>query len=131
MVVYYPALIASAIFFASIIVNLRDKNNFGAFITSLLAIPTVLFIVFLCQKNLDIIAYVLILVPIVLVYVGYSLGIKRDDSGQGISSTSIEPTKDTNNKPKVPERIEPIAGTFQCEKCVKYPCICRFVNNKA
>uniref|UniRef100_A0A6C0D6P0 Uncharacterized protein n=1 Tax=viral metagenome TaxID=1070528 RepID=A0A6C0D6P0_9ZZZZ len=127
MQIYYPALIASAIFFASIIVNLRDKNNFGAFTTSLLAIPTVLFIVFLCQKNLDIIAYVLLLVPIILVFVGYNIGIKRDDNGETVSSKPLEKPKDT----KVPDRLEPIAGTFQCEKCVKYPCICRFVNTKA
>lgn len=124
MRVYYPALIASAIFFASIIVNLKENNNFSAFITSLLAIPTVLFIVFLCQKNFDIVAYVLILVPIILIYIGYDMGIKRDDSGKPVSN-QVEMPKET----KVPERIEPIAGTFTCEKCEKYPCLCRFKNN--
>ena len=129
MQIYYPALIASAIFFASIIVNLRDKNNFGAFITSLFAIPTVLFIVYLCQRNLDVIAYVLILVPLILVFVGYNIGIQRDD-------TDAQPQVSTNNQkniaqPVVPDRIEPVAGTFRCEKCEKYPCLCRFVNNKA
>lgn len=124
MQIYYPALIASAIFFASITVNLRDKNNFGAFTTCLLAIPTVLFIVFLCQKNLDIIAYILLLVPIVLVFVGYSIGIKRDDAGVAVNTKPVEKIKEA----PVPDRIEPVAGTFTCEKCDKYPCLCRFVN---
>ena len=124
MQIYYPALIASAIFFASITVNLRDKNNFGAFTTSLLAIPTVLFIVFLCQKNLDIIAYILLLVPIVLVFVGYSIGIQRDDAGVAINTKPVEKIKEA----PVPDRLEPVAGTFTCEKCDKYPCLCRFVN---
>jgi len=132
MQIYYPAIIASAIFFASIIINLRDQNNYGAFLTSLIAIPTVIFIIFLSQKNLDIIAYILILVPIILVYIGYSIGIKRDDSGAAVSSTKVEQKKTTTptTNPKVPDRIEPVAGTFTCDKCVKYPCICRFVNNK-
>ena len=127
MQIYYPAVIASAIFFASIVINLRDQNNFGAFITSLIAIPTVIFIIFLSQKNLDIIAYILILVPIILVFVGYSIGIKRDDTGA--ASTPNKPEKkNTMTNPKVPDRIEPVAGTFTCDKCVKYPCVCRFVN---
>jgi hypothetical protein len=127
MQIYYPALIASAIFFASIIINLRDQNNYGAFLTSLIAIPTVIFIIFLSQKNLDIIAYILILVPIILVFVGYSIGIKRDDDGARATPNKPEKENITTN-PKVPDRMEPVAGTFTCDKCVKYPCVCRFVN---
>jgi uncharacterized membrane protein len=127
MQVYYPALIASAIFFASVIINLRDKNNYGAFTTSLFAIPTVLFIVFLCQKNLDVIAYVLLLIPMVLIFVGYNLGIKRDDNNVASEQVSSKKTE-MPVKPVVPDRLEPVAGTFTCEKCDKYPCLCRFVN---
>jgi uncharacterized protein YacL len=130
MQIYYPAIIASAIFFASIVINLRDKNNYGAFITSLIAIPTVIFIIFLSQKNLDIIAYILILVPIILVFIGYSIGIRRDDTGAPATPNRVENEKTTPTNPKVPDRIEPVAGTFTCDKCIKYPCICRFVNNK-
>ena len=129
MQIYYPAIIASAIFFASIIINLRDQNNYGAFLTCLIAIPTVIFIIFLSQKNLEIIAYILILVPIVLVFIGYSIGIKRDDTGAPVTPNKVDKEKSTTpTNPKVPDRIEPIGGTFSCEKCVKYPCICRFVN---
>jgi uncharacterized protein YacL len=128
MQIYYPAIIASAIFFASIIINLRDKNNYGAFITSLIAIPTVIFIIFLSQKNLDIIAYILILVPIILVFIGYSIGIRRDDTGARAIPNKPEEKDTITTTPKVPDRMEPIAGTFTCDKCVKYPCICRFVN---
>ena len=132
MQIYYPAVIASAIFFASIIVSLRDKNTFAAFTTSLLAIPVVLLIVFLCQKNLDIVAYMLILVPIILVYIGYNMGIKRDDDGVAVSSKTTIPEKTSipENTNTVKDRLEPVAGTFTCEKCDKYPCLCRFVNNK-
>jgi hypothetical protein len=75
MEIYYPALILSAIFFASVLVNIHDKLYGNALLTSLLAIPCVLFLVFLSQKNLDIIAYFLILTPIILVYVGYKMGV--------------------------------------------------------
>jgi len=132
MQIYYPAIIASAIFFASIVINLRDKNNYGAFITSLIAIPTIIFIIFLSQKNLEIVAYILILVPIIVVFVGYSMGIRRDDTGAPVTLNKVDKEKTTTpttpTNPKVPDRIEPISGTFTCDKCVKYPCICRFVN---
>lgn len=128
MQIYYPAIIASAIFFASIVINLRDKNNYGAFITSLIAIPTIIFIIFLSQKNLEIVAYILILVPIILVFVGYSIGIRRDDTGAAVILNKADKEKTTPANPKVPDRLEPIGGTFTCDKCVKYPCICRFVN---
>jgi uncharacterized protein YacL len=76
MPIYYPALISSAIFFAAIVVNLREKENTIALFLSLIAIPIILFLGYLSQKNLDILAYIIILIPIIVLYTGYSIGIK-------------------------------------------------------
>jgi len=120
MLIYYPSLIASAIFFANIVVNLNDRNYANVLFTSLLAIPTVLFLFFLSQKNLDIIAYILILVPIILVFVGYNMGIKLQ---QQASILPVIP-----QQPVVPDRIEPSQGTSYCLGCTKNPCKCPIKN---
>lgn len=80
MKLFYPALITSAVFFGAIAVNLHDRNYSTTIFLSLLAIPAVLLQVFLSQKNFDFVGYLLILVPIVIVYVGYSLGIPPSPS---------------------------------------------------
>lgn len=95
MQIYYPALVASAIFFASILVNILEKNNAEALYTSLLAIPSITFMVFLSQKNLDILAYALILTPILVVYIGYTMGITTN-----IISTTVPVKKPVGSSTK-------------------------------
>ena len=94
MPIYYPALIASAIFFAGIVVQLHDKDNMTALFISLAAIPTILLLGHLSEKNMDLFAYLLILLPIYLLYIGYSMGIK----------TSA--TESFSRQPYVPDRLE-------------------------
>ena len=113
MLIYYPALIASAIVFATIVINYRDKNYGTILLTSLLAIPAVLFLVFLSQKNLDIIAYIIILIPIILIYVGYNSGIKMPSLISSSSSSSNHHG-----------RIEGEEGASHCISCNKTPCKC-------
>jgi hypothetical protein len=98
MKVFYPALITSSIFFGAIVVNLHERNYGSIIFISLLAIPALILQVLLTQKGFDILGYLLILVPIILVYVGYSLGIQKKNE------TFIEETKQINI---IPERIEP------------------------
>ena len=69
---YYPALVGSALIFATIIVNLKEKNYASTFFISLFAIPIVLLLVFLSQKNLDLLAYLIVLIPVIMLFVGYS-----------------------------------------------------------
>ena len=104
MPVYYPALILSASLFASVLVNMHDKLYGNALITSLLAIPSILFLVLLSQKNLDIIAYILILIPIILVYIGYSIGIPLSHNKPILKIIDASANI-------VPDRIEPVSGT--------------------
>ena len=80
MKVFYPALVTAAIFFAAIVVNLNERDYGNVLFISLLAIPSIILQVFLTQKNFDILAYILILVPIILVYVGYSIGIHNKET---------------------------------------------------
>lgn len=116
MPIYYPALITSAIFFGAIVVNLHNRFYGTVILTSLLAIPSILLLVYLSQKNLDILAYILILVPIILVMVGYSMGVKKPStvslqpavtppprSSEAFSPSQSSVPYQTN----VPDRIEP------------------------
>lgn len=100
-----------------------------------MAIPVLLFLVYLSQNNLDIIAYVLILVPIIMIYVGYRLGMKSDLTPIRTSRASTVTDANTNeneNQPNVsvPDRLESTEGTFSCQKCNNAPCVCRFISVK-
>lgn len=115
--VYYPALITSAIFFAAIVVNLRNRNNATAFGIGLLAIPSVVFLSYLSQKNMDILAYFLLLVPIVIVVAGYEMGIQKEEK-----KPVVQKTEET-----VPPRIEPKEEvSTKCNKCTVSPCMCPY-----
>ena len=122
MLIYYPSLISSAIFFGLIIINLHDKNFPSALLVSLVAVPVLLFLTYLSQNNLDILAYALILLPIYLIYRGYMMG-------ANIITNSTTPTNPTNPVvPTVPERIEPEHGSSVCIKCNKVKCVCPVKN---
>lgn len=95
MSVHYPVLIASAILFAGVVIKLHDKDTIGALFISLAAIPTVLFMGHLADKNMQFFAYLLIILPIILLYYGYAAGVKQPNS------------ESFNNQPFVPDRMEP------------------------
>jgi energy-converting hydrogenase Eha subunit C len=113
MNIHYPALITSAIFFGAIVVNLHNRFYGTVIFTSLVAIPSILLMVFLSQKNLDILAYILLLAPICLVIAGYVIGV-QNNSPSALKPTLIPqlPNAKTNTLDappitKVPDRIEP------------------------
>jgi hypothetical protein len=116
--VYYPALVLSAIFFAAIVVNLKNQDNAKAFGISLIAVPSILFMSFLSQKKMDILAYFLLLVPIAIVVAGYQMGVQNVEL----------PTQQDNVIPtSVPNRIEPKEEVnTQCKKCSTTPCMCPY-----
>ena len=104
MKVFYPALITAAIFFGNIVVNLHERNYGTVIFMSLLAIPSIILQVLLTQKNFDILGYILILVPIIIVFIGYSLGIQKQEII--VVSETPKTTEKFTTKVKVPERIE-------------------------
>jgi hypothetical protein len=117
MQIYYPPLIISAIFFAAIAVNLRNNDYALVFGLALLAIPCILFLTFLSQKGLDILAYILILVPIIVVIAGYEMG----------KSPAPAPEPATAPAPAPIDRIEPKEGVKEdCNKCNVNPCMCPY-----
>lgn len=123
MSIYYPAIITSAIFFASIVVNLKNQNYGTVFGVALLAIPSILFLVFLSQKNYDILAYALLAVPVIIVVAGYEMGVKKDNNMP--ASPTMHPTMHPTNV--VPPRIEPQEGAASpCRKCEVSPCMCPY-----
>ena len=114
---YYPALVGSALLFSTIVVNLKEQNYLSSFLISLFSIPIVLFLVFLSQKNLDILAYLIIMIPVILLFVGFNLGINIETP---VSNNSI-PTAPPLN---VSDRIEPKEGVNHCHMCNFNPCRC-------
>lgn len=106
MKVFYPALVTTAIFFGAIVVNLHERNYGTVLFMALLAIPAVILQVLLSQRNYEILGYILILVPIILVYVGYSLGIQKEELIDIPISQSPTLSFSETFTNKVPERIE-------------------------
>jgi hypothetical protein len=128
MQIYYPPLITSAIFFAAIVVNLRNKDYATVFGLGLLAIPSLLFLTFLSQKGYYILAYILLLVPIVIVIAGYEMGVRSGTSNPDSETNKLnEEIQDTN----IQDRIEPTEGVKEnvkghCDKCKINPCMCPY-----
>lgn len=121
MQIYYPPLIISAIFFAAIAVNLRNKDYATVFGLALLAIPSILFLTFLSQKGLNVLAYILLLVPIVVVIAGYEMGSSPSPA------PAPEPTPAPTPAPAPVDRIEPKEGVKEdCSKCNVNPCMCPY-----
>lgn len=117
MQIYYPPLITSAIFFAAIAVNLKNSDYATVFGLALLAIPSILFLTFLSQKGLNILAYILILVPIILVIAGYEMG----------KAPTQPPEPAPAPEPAPVDRIEPKEGIKEdCIKCNVNPCMCPY-----
>jgi len=119
---YYPVLVSSAILFALIVVNLHDKNNGTALIISLLAIPTLLFLTYLCQSDHQLFAYILILAPIFVLYLGYSMSIPKIVVVPPI--TDVSGNVVISHQPLVHDRIEATQGSVVCTKCRKMACVC-------
>jgi len=121
MQIYYPPLVLSAIFFAAIVVNLNNKDYGTVFGLALIAIPSTLFLTYLSQKGLNVVAYILLLVPIVVVVAGYEMGVKNSSSTPP-SPVSVEETSNST-----PNRIEPKEGVQDhCKKCKLNPCMCPY-----
>jgi hypothetical protein len=125
MPIYYPPLITSAIFFAAIAVNLRNKDYALVFGLALLAIPSILFLVFLSQKGYNVLAYILLLVPIVIVIAGYEMGVKTDTYNPEVLVNTVE------ENTTIQDRIEPKEGVKEnvkghCDKCKINPCMCPY-----
>ena len=119
MLIYYPPLITSAIFFAAIAVNLRNKDYALVFGLALLAIPSILFLTFLSQKGYTIVAYILLLVPIILVIAGYEMG--------KAPTPTPAPAPEPTPAPAPVDRIEPKEGVKEdCSKCNLNPCMCPY-----
>jgi hypothetical protein len=121
MEIYYPSLLASAIFFGAFVVNMRNNDHRSALFICIFAIPSIIFLAFLSKKNFDIIGYILILIPIILLYVGYTIGIEQPNPITPPTPTT--PSATTTNV--IPTRLEPSNYSNMCDLCKKVPCKCR------
>ena len=121
MEIYYPSLLASAIFFGAFVVNMRNNDYRSALFICIFAIPSIIFLAFLSKKNFDIIGYILILIPIILLYVGYTIGIQQPNS----TTPMIPTTPSATTTDVIPNRLEPSNYSNMCDLCKKLPCKCR------
>jgi hypothetical protein len=109
----YPALIAGAMIFAIIVVQIRDKEYNSLLLIILFSLPILSLLIYLSYKNFDLLGYVLIIIPIVLVYIGYKMGIKQEEPAPVILP---EPTPAPAPVPAPEEE--------KCNRCAKVPCLC-------
>jgi hypothetical protein len=108
----YPGLIAGAMIFAIIIVQLRDQEYFSLIFIALFSIPLLGLLIFLSYKNLDLLGYILVIIPVILVWVGYRMGVK-EPAPEPTPTPAPEPTPvpaEENNKEKC--------------TCTRVPCVC-------
>lgn len=131
MAMYYPAIVTSAIFFSAIVVNLKNSNYGTVFGLGLLAIPSILFLVYLSQKNMDILAYSLLAIPLIIVIAGYEMGMKNTTPTPTPTPTPTTPTLPTTTTTpptnNVPPRMEPKEGCVtKCNRCTMTPCMCPY-----
>jgi len=125
MQIYYPPLITSAIFFAAIAVNLRNKDYALVFGLALLAIPCILFLTFLSQKGYSVLAYILILIPIIVVIAGYEMG--KSSAPAPAPAPAAPAPAPASVEPAPVGRIEPKEGVKEdCSKCNLNPCMCPY-----
>jgi hypothetical protein len=123
MEIYYPSLLASAIFFGAFVVNMRNHDYRSALFICIFAIPSIIFLAFLSKKNFDIIGYILILIPIILLYVGYTLGIQQPNPTIPVKTPSTPSTPSTSSA--IPSRLESSNYSNICDICKKVNCKCR------
>ena len=105
----YPGLIAGAMTFAVIVVQLRDQEYFSLIFVALFAIPLIGLLMYLSYKNLDLLGYILVFIPVILIWVGYKMGIK-------------EPAPVPAPAPAPASTEEKKEDT--CNKCTRVPCVC-------
>lgn len=102
----YPGLIAGAMIFAIVVVQLRDREYLSLIFIAIFSVPILGLLVFLTYKNLDLLGYILLLIPIILVFVGYRMGM-------------TEPVPAPSPTPELKEEEE----KKKCS-CIKIPCVC-------
>jgi hypothetical protein len=113
----YPGLIAGAMIFAIIVVQLRDQDYFSLIFITLFSVPLLGLLIFLSYKNLDLVGYVLILIPVILVWVGYRMGIKEPAPEVTDAPTPPAPG------PAAPAPGPAPAANDNC-RCARVPCVC-------
>lgn len=111
----YPGLIAGAIIFAIIVVQLRDQDYFSLIFIALFSVPLLGLLMFLSYKNLDLLGYVLILIPVIFVWVGYSIGI--NEPPPPAPEPAPEPTEAAAPAPAKGKQDK-------CNNCTRVPCVC-------
>ena len=109
----YPGLIAGAMTFAVIVVQLRDQEYFSLIFIALFAIPLIGMLIYLSYKELDFLGYILVFIPVILIWVGYKMGIKEPAPESEITTESAPtPAATTENKED------------KCNTCTRVPCVC-------
>lgn len=70
-----PVFLAAVLFAAGILVNFADSNAGISIVLGLVAVPSLLFLNYLSEKNLNVLGYILLFMPGIVVYYGYQQGL--------------------------------------------------------
>lgn len=70
-----PVFLAAVLFAAGILVNFADRNAGTSIVLGLVAVPSLLFLNYLSEKKLNVLGYILLFMPGIVVYYGYQQGL--------------------------------------------------------
>lgn len=110
-----PALASAGLFTAIVILDMINREFKLIFGHSLLGFISILLILYLCEKNAEIVAWSLLATPFVLIFMGWSIGALRGASGktQPVTSSGVQLEQ------------PPMYGYGNaCVGCQQYPCTC-------
>lgn len=114
MKICLPAITTAGLFTAILILDLINRQYRLIFGHALFGFVCILLILYLCEKSADYVAWILLITPFVLIFLGWSIGALRSASGKApVTSTGIN-----LEQPAMHGYASP------CISCVQYPCIC-------
>jgi len=70
-----PVILGAALFFAGMFFNFNDNNHSLALTIGLIAIPVLMFLSYLTEINLHMLAYLLLIIPPLIIFIGYKEGV--------------------------------------------------------
>lgn len=115
MKICLPAITTAGLFTAIVILDLINREYKLIFGHTLFGFISILLVLYLCEKSADYVAWILLVTPFVLIFLGWTIGALRSASGkpQPVASTGIQL-----------EQPAMYGYTSACISCVQYPCIC-------
>ena len=114
-----PTLATAGLFAAVIILDLFNREYKLILGHLLLAFVSILLVLYLCQRNAEVVAWALFITPFVLIFLGWILGQLQSVSGKSQATVSL--ASSSGIQIKKPAMYGYGGG---CSVCREYPCCC-------